>query len=642
MKNTKFINLFSPLRVNGVMLSNRIIAAPMDTPRLNLLSSTNYAGVSVLERSTGGAAGICLNALSVAEVSNSKDPFEKYSRDNTREIISVTRQAGAKSILELFFHSMTPREDGTYMMPCDGLDFRNRTARAMSKDEIDDLISYTAEQAKKAKQFGFDMVMLHFGHDSLTSLFLSPVWNHRTDEYGGSLENRMRITIEAAEAVRKAVGPDYPLLARLSRQLMVKETFSENDMLELIKHIENYIDMVNISAGMDEYGGSVDKYEANMYAMPTSFEPHMLNIDFAARVKKETNILVGVVGSVTTPDEAEMILSEGKADCVFMGRALVADPDLPRKALENREEDIVPCIRCMHCYHISTERRNSVCAVNPRFRRENRFPKKIEKAENPMRVVVVGGGPAGCMAALTADQRGHEVILLEKGDSLGGQLNYSDADSYKTDLRRYRDYLRLQIQKSHVDVRLNTIATKESVTVLNPDALIIAMGAVPVSSTYKGSEYTTDALEVFSHIEEYHGKCTIVGSGTIGCELGMELSERGCEVTLIARTDQIARSGNQLYRISLLHHLKSCKNLKVLFNTKVLQIDKTGVTIERGGVQEHLDSDHSIISIGMRPLKEEAFELYGITPRTYMIGDCNAIGKVNEATNEGYAIALNL
>lgn len=643
-EQTKYTHLFSPLRIGNVMLMNRIIASPLGAHKIHAPSTTDYGGISIVDRSKGGAAAITLNVLEVAEAGRGKTPFEKYSRDATREILSVVKQAGAMANLEIFFHAMMPRTDGTMMMPCDGLNYKGEPAQAMSQDEIHRAIQNLADTAKAAKDFGFDMITLHFGHDSMTSLFLSPVWNQRTDEYGGSLENRIRITKEAATAVRNAVGKGFPIIARVSRYLYVKETYSEDDMMQLIKTIAEDVDMINVSAGMDEYGGRVDKYEANGYAMTTNFEPHMLNVAFSERVKKETNLLVCPVGAIETPEEAENIIATGKADAVMLGRALVADPYLPKKALENRSDDIVPCLRCLQCYHVATEHFNTVCAVNPRFRRENRVPLRLETAADKKTVVIIGGGPAGCKAALTAAEKGHHVILLEKSDAVGGQISISKYEDSKIDLRRYCQYLQNQIAKSSVEVRTNVDATKEYVEQLKPDALIIAIGADQVVPRIKGIENGIMALSVYPQLDNITGKkIAIIGGGTIGCELAVDLEKHGNTVSIIEMANGLSLRGNALYRLGLMRQLNQCSDLKAYLESAVQEVTKDSVIFkDKAGSETELKVDMTVVAVGMKPKREKAFEYYGITPNTYMIGDCNKVARVTEATNDAYFIASNI
>lgn len=647
---TKYPNLFSPLKVNSVMLRNRILVSPIGAPKATLISSTNYGGINLIDRSRGGASVITVNFKGLASVADANSPFEKYARDVTRETLSVMKEAGALSNIQIFFHPEIPHvndnstREGT-MMPSDCIDFRGKKAKAMTKEEIKAKIDDLVSDCVQAKEFGFDMVMLHFGHDSLTSLFLSPVWNKRTDEYGGSLENRIRITKEAASAVRKALGKDFPISIRISRNLWVKETYSEDDMIELLKAIKDDVDLVNVSVAMDCYGGTIDKYDANVHMSTMTFEPHMYNLDFCARVKKEIpGLLVCPVGAVMTPEEAEQAISEGKTDAVMLGRAMIADPFWPKKALENKSEDIVPCLRCGQCYHVSTEHRNVVCSVNPRFRRENRVPLKLEKAEKSKKVVIIGGGPAGCKVALTAYERGHQVILLEKSNSLGGQINVSDYDDNKKDLRRYRDYLRTQVAKTDIEVRFNVNADHDYVESIQPDVIVVAVGADQVTPRIKGVEFSKSALEVYPHINELNGKkIVVIGGGTIGSEMALDLCERDNEVTVVEMSDTLAAKGNWLYRLALYQHLDKCTNLTKMTESSVEEISENKVFVRRkDGSLEEINADLVITAVGMKPRRDLAHSFFGITPETYMVGDCTNVGKVIEATNDGYFIGANI
>ncbi|NMC45493.1 MAG: NADH:flavin oxidoreductase, partial [Chloroflexi bacterium] len=344
---TKYPHLFSPLKINQLMLKNRIIASPLSViPGHKIISSTNYGNMSAFDKAMGGSGMVHLMGMAM-----DGDIFAKYNRDVTRENISVAKQAGARCAVEFgLFGPMN--KDGTVLGPIDGIRFDGRTMKKMTKSDMETMIEYQAECAIKARDFGFDLATFHFAHDSLCSQFLAPGFNKRTDEYGGSLENRVRFPLEAIKRIREAVGPDFPIQVRLSRHLMVPESFESDDMLYFIKCIEDYVDMVNVSCGMDVY------HEANVHMAPTAFEPHMYNLEFAEKVKKNCNVLVSLVGAVVSPDEMEDAIASGKVDAVMIGRQLIADPYFPKKALEGRDEDIVPCLRCLYCYHIATEHSN--------------------------------------------------------------------------------------------------------------------------------------------------------------------------------------------------------------------------------------------------------------------------------------------
>ncbi|MBO4358780.1 MAG: FAD-dependent oxidoreductase, partial [Erysipelotrichaceae bacterium] len=469
-------NLFSPLRVRNVILKNRIVVAPMGIPKAKLISTDYLGGLSLSDKALGGSAVITVATDALARLADEKSAFDKYALDVTREVYSIMKQGGGLTMAEIPFHGGM-NEDGSFQGPSDGTHFTGGQMKEMTREQMDKTIGDMCDQALKIKSFGFDLLMLHMGHDSLCSIFLSPVWNKRTDGYGGSVENRARFMIEALKKLRETLGNDYPIMVRFSRELKVPETYEEDDMLYLLKQVEDYIDIANISCGMDCYGGTVEKYVANTYTHTTIFQPRMFNLDFAERVKKETKLKVCLVGGVSDPVLCDELIGNGSIDMVMLGRQLVADPFWPKKAQEEKFDEIIPCLRCLNCYHVATKHFNTQCSVNPRFRRENRVPLKLEKAGDPKKVVIIGGGPAGMKAALTADEAGHRVTLIEKEGKLGGNLKYADYGDYKQDLKKYRDYLIKHIERSDIDVRLNTAADMKLLESLDPDKVIIAIGA---------------------------------------------------------------------------------------------------------------------------------------------------------------------
>lgn len=633
----KYQYLFSPLQVNGIMLENRIIAAPMGVPRAKLLSSTYYGGISLPDKAKGGSAAVCFSSYGPADIAGCKNPFDKYARDVTRETLSLIEANGAVGVMELMFHPIE-NEDGTVQAPCDGIAYNNKPAKAMTKDQMAKQIDDLCAEAKKAKDFGIRMLMLHFGHDSQCGIFLSPVWNKRNDEYGGSLENRIRFAKEALMAVRKAVGNTYPIMVRVSRSLEIKETYEEDDMFYFISQVKDYVDLFNISAGMDCYGGDVDHYEGNVFAHSTIFEPRFLNLKFAERAKKELGVKVCLVGGVNEPEYCNELIKNGKIDAVMLGRQLVADPYWPLKALNDQDEDIMPCIRCLNCYHIATEHNNVQCSVNPRFRRENRVPLELKKTSKPQKVVIVGGGPAGMKAAITAYEKGHEVILIEKTSELGGQLKYASIGKFKNDIKKYETYLINKVNKSGIKVLLNKEANREYLESLKPDRVILAMGGEFISPNIEGAGYAKQAIKALENgVDNIDGKTVIIGGGTIGSELALELAESGKDVSIIELSDKLCAKGNKLYRIALNQHINKCKNLTMYLKSKVTKICEDGVYLVNENNEEVFVQGNNIyLSVGIRPKTKEAFDLYLPGVKTMMIGDLKQTGSLIEATNDGY------
>ena len=637
MKDIKYKSLFTPLEVNGLVLKNRIFAAPMGVPRAKLVSSTYYGGISLPDKAKGGSGAIVVSGYGTADIAGTKSPFDKYARDVTRETWSLIEEDGAVGIMEFSFHPLE-NEDGSVQSPCDGIAYNNKIAKAMTKEQIKKQIDDLCVECKRAKDFGVRMIMLHFGHDSQCSIFLSPVWNQRTDEYGGSHENRIRFAKEALEAVRKTLGSNYPLMIRVSRKLVIKETYEESDMLYFLDAVKDLIDIVNISAGMDCYGGDVDNYQANVYTHTTIFEPRFFNLMFAEKVKKEIGLKVCLVGGVNNPKYCDELIKNGKIDAVMLGRQLVADPYWPNKALNGQDEEILPCLRCLNCYHIATEHANVQCSVNPRFRRENRVPLKLTKSENPLRVVVVGGGPAGMKAALTACEKGHHVILLEKDNKLGGQLNYAEIGKYKEDIHLYKEYLINHVLKSDIDLRLNTSASKELLEQLNPDRVILALGADYIYPKIDGVERAVQAVDALSKdLDKLSGKTVVIGGGTIGSEIALDLAESGKNVSIVEMSEKLCAKANKLYRIALNHHIEKCETLKIYLSSAVTKITDKGVYLnDKDGKEVFVEADNVILSVGLKPKSKVAASLYLTGCQTRTIGDLKQVGTIIEATNDGY------
>ena len=637
MKEIKYSSLFSPIKVNNLMIKNRIIAAPMGIPKAQLLSSTYYGGISLPDKAKGGSGAIVVNELGLSSISKTGSAFDKYARDVTRETLSLLEGDGAVGVIEFGFHPIE-NDDGTIQAPSDGIAYNNKIAKEMTIEQMHNQINKLCIECKNAKDFGFRMIMLHFGHDSQCGIFLSPTWNKRKDQYGGSLENRIRFAKEALEAVRNTVGNNFPLMIRVSRSLVIKETYDEDDMFYFLSEVKDLVDLVNISAGMDCYGGNVDNYQGNVFAHTTIFEPRFLNLNFAERVKKELGIKVCLVGGISDPKFCNYLIENDYVDMVMLGRQLVADPFWPNKALDGKDDEIVPCLRFLNCYHIATEHANIQCSVNPRFRRENRVPLHLTKTNNPLNVIVVGGGPAGMKAALTASEKGHRITLIEKNSILGGQLNYAKLGKYKNDIGLYNDYLIKHINKSNVNVLLNTSATRQLLMDLNPDRLILAIGGNFIFPNIPGVELAYQAIKAYENgLDNISGKAIVIGGGTIGSELALELAEDNKEVVIVEMGDKLCAKGNKLYRIALNQHIKKCESMKVYLNSKVTKIDKNGVYLVNEFGEEVFESaDNIYLSVGIRSSTKEAEELYLPGVDTRVIGDLKNVASIIEATNDGY------
>lgn len=634
---TQYPHLFSPLRVGNLMLKNRIISSPAGLPKAQVPSTTYYGDLSLNDRSLGGA-GMVISCVYGNDFN--PDPFSKYGYDTTRESLSVMKQAGAMAAFAVNNNVLEQNAEGTPRLLYPVVLNPGKTKLATT-EEMDYIKKVIAQRAVDARNFGFDLVSMATGMGK----YLLTKLNTRDDRYGGSLENRCRWTVELMQEVRQRVGKDYPILADVGRTLgPTPENAAEEEVLYFCKQIAPYVNGFIIRSGWDKHWESIENNRLIVYNTTAVFIPKDYNLDFCAKLKREVDVPVFLNGgAVGDPQMVEDWIAEGKIDGVTMARQLFADPFWAKKAEEGRSDDIVPCLRCNYCYTVSTKHYNTQCSVNPRYRRENRVPLRLEKTEHPKRVVVVGGGPAGMKAALTACEKGHQVTILEKSDRLGGMINYADYGKYKKELKAYRDYLVNQVNKSAIRVLYNTAATKELLEKMNPEGLILAIGASPIVPGIKGIEHATQILEAYDKLHTLDGRIVVIGGGAIGTEAALELAEEGKDVYIIEMMGELAGKENWLYKFALQDRLKNTPHLHVLVNQKVVEITEHAVEIQgKDGEIRQIPGEHIFYSIGMRSKKEEAFGLYGVTPNTTMIGDCRSPGHVLDCTNDGYFVGANI
>lgn len=638
--SSKYSHMFSPIRVKNLMFTNRLCSSPMGTiPTHVTISSTNYGGVSIYDKAAGGVGMVCSiyhgqGGTSLYEA-NGGNPFSnKYELDILRDQLNVTKRAGALAGLDF---GMTQIYEGTLYSPS-GLPFAGRTAMEMPEGIIEKQVNLTVDKAVKAINFGFDFLVLDICSDNIVAQFMAPAFNKRQDKWGGSAENRMRLPIYLVNRVREAVGDNVVIMLRLSVELGIEGSYTFDETLQMLKKIEGKIDIANTFLGMDEY------HESNVIGCPLIFEPHLNVLEYAKRIKQEINMLVCLGGGVMTPEETEKVIAEGDADFVMLGRSLIADPYWPKKLMEGREDDIVPCIRCNQCYHIASQHVNVACSVNPRYRRENIVPLKLEKADVLKKVVVVGSGPAGIIAALTAEKRGHSVVLVEKDNQVGGLLNRADFGQYKVDLRRYNNYLKKQLNKSNIEVMLNTTADRRLVETIRPDAIIVATGSSPIKPNIEGvdSKNVIQAIDILPNIEKAGQNVVVIGGGSVGCETALDLVDHNRNVVIVEMDDELARNGNMLYRVSLMQHINRKPLLSYMCNTVCQKMTDNGVIVNENGIIKELPADTIVLAVGMRSNFDGIEEFFGICPQTYYVGDCKAVATVLQATNDAYFIAANL
>ena len=633
--NTKFPHLFTPLRVKGVLLKNRIMSAP------NMLfhtvdgRPTEYYAPYLEHKARGGAGIVNLGEVSVGDGGNHVPEMQK-TQDNLplfAELSAAIHEHGALASAELTHGGLKVRPQYN-SRPAMGPVAAGPNSVAMTAEMMEEVCRQYADTAEYVLWAGFDTVLLHFGHGWLPAQFLSPIVNTRTDEFGGSLENRMRFPLMILRAVRERLGPRQLVMARISGSERTEGGFTVEDMICFLEKAQEYIDLVEVS---------VEGLQDNMTC---TFRPLGINTDLSEAIKRSGRVHIPVytVGAVLYPEQTEEIIASGKADGVSMSRALIADPYFPEKAFSGHEDDVTPCIRCLGCCDNDNLNRHMICSVNPLIGREARlgFGEDVGKAKCLKRVLVIGGGPAGMTAAITAYRRGHEVILWEKSDRLGGLLNFTDSDSLKRDLRRYKDFLIAQTEKSGVKVVLNKAASAAEVAALAPDDIVLATGSEPIEPKFlPGWENARHALEVYRDPETVGENIVIIGGGLVGVETGLHLRNLGKKVTVLEMEDEYARDGGFGYKFGLQYTVKE-KQLEVITGARCREIRSDAVVYEKDGERVTLGCDCVYYAVGMRSLDGLWEELAPLGIRITAAGDCKKTGKVSGAVHSGFFAAMDI
>jgi len=515
-------------------------------------------------------------------------------------------------------------------IPCP---IRKEMPRELSPEEIQKIIEAFGEAARRVKETGADGVEIHMAHGYLINQFLSPFSNKRADEFGGDPDRRMRMAIEVLRTVRNKVDTDFLVFCRLSGDEYVEDGLKLEDTKEIAKALErNGADALHISACVAASG---------YLNHPPYYAEEGLFVHLAQGIKSVVGIPTITVGRIRTPELANQILEENKADLISMGRALIADPYLPMKTLQGRREEIIPCISCNRCI-LSIRKGPLQCAVNPETGREALF--KLKKAEHPKRVWIIGGGPAGMKAAEVAARRGHQVTLYEEKERLGGRFLLAAIPPRKQVLNEFIEQLTRQLKKQPIKIALGKPFTLASLKRGRPDVVIIATGAKPFFPPIDGIEdsQAISVEEALSDPTHLGKKVLVIGGGGIGAEVADYLSENGKEVTLIEMREGIA--------LDLVAHLQHFlnkrlreKGAQILTSTKAIRFEKEGLWVEDPQGTKRLGGfDSIVIALGSIPNDELVESLKGKAPEVYVVGDASKPREVMEAVLEGEDIALKI
>ena len=626
----KYPHLCQPITLGNVTFRNRMFASPIGATDIDKDCGPGERTRAFYElRAKGGAAAVTMSELVVhPETDGSHMLHLDLATVGSLAAFTFTADAikrhGAVPSVE-FSHS--GQYAGTYMAdknkkqgltqygPSDGVRPDGMKVTALTKEQIDDIVKRYGETAILAKRAGFEMIMIHGGHTWLLNQFMSPYFNHRTDEYGGSFENRMRFTLEVLKEVRNAVGPMFPIEFRMSGSELFEGGYDLDEGVRIAQAVEPYVDLIHVSAGSYQFGF--------FRTHPSMFAEHGVNVYLAEEIKMEE------------------IIASGKADVVYMGRALLADPYLPQKVVSGNDDKIVKCLRCFACMAERPTTQTRRCTVNPLIGREIEGTEVLPAAVKK-KVLVVGGGVAGLKAAVTAALRGHKVILCEKSDKVGGILKCEQAIDFKHEMYQLGLSLEAQAIEAGVEIRCNTEVTPEYAKAEKADVMILAVGSNPIVPPLKGMDGDNVVVvnNYYLEKEKVGDSVVVLGGGLAGCEAAIHLAQEGKKVHLVEMRPELAPDANIRHRPILMQMID--KYVEAHTGYQGMEVTADGVICKDSDGNEVLVPGKSVIcAVGQRANRSAVDALRNCAPVVREIGDCVRPSNITNAIYMGYHAGLD-
>ena len=655
-------HLMSPMKVGNKTYRNRIVSAPM---AFGLIVQDPMARDFTYRKLEGPAAGgnacVIVGETDVNFVDAVRIPgfrpfdFGKPEEDMetfnaVAEYATVIKRHDCIALAELVHPGKEKVPFGPEQEcigPVETVNIAGVKARPMTKDDMDRIANDFAKAATYMQKAGFDGILIHGGHGFLFTQFLSPIMNTRTDEYGGSLENRARFPKQILQTIREAVGSDFLVELRIDGDDHQPNGIRPDETGQFIQMVEDYITSVHITCGI--YDDTKSGVHSSM------FQPHGLNVEPASIVKKYTKLPVGVVGGLNSPEFCNEIIEKGLVDFCVFGRQMLADPNFANKCKCGRPDTIRRCLRCYYCFPGSPEEGYTDlpftseelamyvghCTINPLAHLPFN-PDTLPEAKTSENVLVVGGGVAGLQAAITAADRGHKVTVVEKSDKLGGLLWFTDVDVDKPDLRNFKDLMIREAKERGVEFVMNTVVTPEYIKEMKPGAVILATGSVPSTPPVPGIENAIQAMDMYAGAP-VGKKVVMVGGGLVGCEAGLHLQKTGHEVTVIDMLDRVANESFGMYRDALVWEMEKMGMVSIP-KTRCLEIKADSVVIENADGVQTLPADTVIYALGMKSVPTAELEEAAKEIGAYVavIGDAIQPAKVDRATRTAYLAAIEI
>ena len=650
IRNDRYPHVFQPLTIRGVTLKNRLEYAPtvvlkcspegeVTQEMLDYVAWQAKTGVGYLTIGntpvvhTDSSAWVCELNVTQDRCIHGLEMMARTARENGAEMSVELAHAGRGSNSTPGNPALAPSD-----VPLNGGPLGY--IKPMNEEDMAYVRQQFVDCAIRCQKAGLKIIMIHCAHNNLLAQFLSPASNHRTDSYGGSLENRMRFPLSVLKAVREAV-PNMVIECRCSAQEDTPDGLQLEESLMFMERAQAYVDIIHVSRGniFFNYGST--------YTIPTYFKGRQLNVAFAAEAKKRLHVPVAVVGNITSLREAEDIIGSGKADIVVMAKSYMADENLIHKSIRGHAEDVRPCTRCDWCGNANNFGTSMRCAINPMLGKDIDLSKLVEPGQEK-HVMVIGGGPGGMMAAQTLCAMGHRVSLYEKSHQLGGLLNDATVASFKEYMRLYLQWDIRQTMQCGAEIYLDTEVTPELVEQVNPDAVIVASGSTYVHPNIPGIDL--EKVKTVSDVENHRvpvGENVVVcGGGIVGLECAVMLGMEGKKVTVI---DQIPlekfADGMPVFNHIELNYQLDKYGVTRMGGQKITSFGENGVeTVDTSGEKQAFAGDTYVLALGVKPDNRLAQQLLSTYAEgVYVVGDCVSTGRLlADANQEAFHAAIRI
>lgn len=651
----KYPFLASSFQIGSVTLKNRTVMTAMGVAMANPDGTANERIIAYYEeRAKGGAALIIPEFTRVSDAGPGTlfqlSLTEEKHIEPIRQLVCAVHKHGAKIFLQLHHagrQSYTALTGGAPLVapsaiPCG---YCQQETRALALEEIPQIVEQFVQAARRAKAAGADGVELHCTHGYLLHQFLSPYANHRTDAYGGSVENRARIVCEIIQAIKKQCGADYPVTARVTADECLSVIGKQGEGIQLEQAIE-FCKLFE-QAGIDAINVSVGCYETvNAFIEPSSFDEGW-RMGYVSAIKNAVSVPVFGNSVIRHPEFAEKLLAEGKTDLISMGRSFLADPEWTNKALKGQEDQIRHCLSCLRCVETfnssSVTLQSTECSVNARMGREQEFPLPFPKDGNGRRVIIIGAGPAGLECARVLAERGFAPVIFEKDDTIGGQLRFAMTPPHKDKIGWLIEYYTKELKRLQVELRCSTEVSEDEIRALNPCAIVVATGSKPIVPNkipgVHGQNVCTVGDVLSGRFMPENKNICVIGSGMTGLETAELLQTHNNRITIVEMADSVAPGAYMGNVVDVMQSLQK-NGVNVLLRHKLIAISDDSITLETvDGIQNRVETDCVVLSLGVVSENTLYNTLSEKFENVHKLGDANQIGRISHAVQDGMRFA---